>query len=121
MTSCLDCSMLAVRLESAAKRESERLAELDRLKERIAELERVRRTWTRITCDRCGASLEVAATLAMPDHRRNLAMLRAVVAAGWWLSNRTFRELEAGPIEDRIPNRDLCPGCAVLESGGAAP
>lgn len=70
------------------------------------------RHWHRLICDRCGASLSVASTLAVPEDelRRSIGDLARRVR--WSLGRATARELQLEADGDR----DLCPVCTLSTS-----
>lgn len=124
MIDCLDCILLETKLGAASARASRLLGEHDHQVERIAQLEHQlaeldaqRRHWIRIACGRCGTGMELCSTLAMPDDKRDAAMLSAAQQLGWWLSARTYGELGGdGHWVGENCDRDLCPACSPVRA-----
>ena len=117
MLDCIDCTTLEARATDAAKRNNGLLLEVERLRENLATIQRrldaeasQRRHWIRIACDRCGAVLEIASSLTMPDGQRCTAMRRAAIALGWRLGTTTHGAL-GGDGQWFGSDRDLCQCC----------
>ena len=70
------------------------------------------RHWHRLSCDRCGASLLVASTLAVDSAELRRSIGDLARRARWSLGRTTAREL----LLEADGDRDLCPTCTLSAS-----
>lgn len=107
MSDCTDCRVLEQRVaglgaslrqaQDAARRASEQ------------QFDQRDRHWMRLSCDRCGAALLVASTLAVGDAELRQSIGDLARRARWSLSRTTAREL----VLEADGDRDLCPTCTL--------
>lgn len=115
MIECRDCTELERRVSGLGADLRRAQDELDRATERNRELEVAEaspidardRHWYRLICDRCGASLSVASTLAIDDAEMRQTVGDLARRVRWALGPETAREL----LLAADGTRDRCPAC----------
>ncbi len=113
---CRDCTTLERRLAvlnaDLRRAQDERDRSAERTASDAAPVDQRDRHWHRLICDRCGTSLSVASTLAVPEDelRRSIGDLARRVR--WSLGRATAREL----LLEADGDRDLCPVCTLSTS-----
>lgn len=116
MIDCPDCATLERRLAGLGaelrRAQDERGRATERATAAAAPADQRDRHWHRLICDRCGASLSVASTLAVPEDelRRSIGDLARRVR--WSLGRATARDL----LLEADGDRDLCPVCTLSTS-----
>lgn len=115
MSDCRDCATLERRMAGIGaelrRAQDERDRAVDRASRALPADSRDRH-WYRLICDRCGASLSVASTLAVTEVELRQAIGDLARRVRWSLGKTTAREL----LLEADGDRDLCPICTMSTS-----